>query len=242
MSVAAATGPCHLRDGELRPISFEEVCSTARRRRSSATREPQGSSCKCPLPVDGQCLERDSVPLWTDSAGQPGHRLPAPFREGHQDIGDGQGWPRRRREVHRAAEAGGSWGADLDPGGLAFCFLQLASPQPAIAAPAWPQHHASGRASQSRHGTRRTQPSLNGCQAQQRIRRRETRRTVTTSRRSGSRPARALVALAAVIVIMLISVLGNQALSPGKMASAVQGRARPRPVRRHRGDAEGGDP
>ena len=34
--------------------------------------------------------------------------------------------------------------------------------------------------------------------------------------RSGSRPARALVALAAVIVIMLISVLGNQTLSPGK--------------------------
>jgi preprotein translocase subunit SecD len=33
---------------------------------------------------------------------------------------------------------------------------------------------------------------------------------------SGSRPVRALVALAAVIVIMLISVLGNQALSPGK--------------------------
>ncbi len=34
--------------------------------------------------------------------------------------------------------------------------------------------------------------------------------------RSGSRPVRALVALAAVIVIMLISVLGNQTLSPGK--------------------------
>jgi preprotein translocase subunit SecD len=34
--------------------------------------------------------------------------------------------------------------------------------------------------------------------------------------RSGSRPVRALVALAAVIVIMLISVLGNQAFSPGK--------------------------
>ena len=34
--------------------------------------------------------------------------------------------------------------------------------------------------------------------------------------RSGSRPVRALVALAAVIMIMLISVLGNQAFSPGK--------------------------
>jgi preprotein translocase subunit SecD len=34
--------------------------------------------------------------------------------------------------------------------------------------------------------------------------------------RTGSRPVRALVALAAVIVIMLISVLGNQTLSPGK--------------------------
>ncbi len=34
--------------------------------------------------------------------------------------------------------------------------------------------------------------------------------------RSGSRPVRALVALAAVIVIMLISVLGNETLSPGK--------------------------
>jgi preprotein translocase subunit SecD len=41
---------------------------------------------------------------------------------------------------------------------------------------------------------------------------------VTPSRRSSSRSrsARALVALAAVIVIMLISVLGNQTLSPGK--------------------------
>jgi preprotein translocase subunit SecD len=39
---------------------------------------------------------------------------------------------------------------------------------------------------------------------------------VTPQRRSGSRPARALIALAAVIVIMLISVLGNQTLSPGK--------------------------
>ena len=35
-------------------------------------------------------------------------------------------------------------------------------------------------------------------------------------RRTGSRPVRALVALAAVIVIMLISVLGNETLSPGK--------------------------
>ena len=34
--------------------------------------------------------------------------------------------------------------------------------------------------------------------------------------RSGSRPVRALVALAAVIVIMLVSVLGTQTLSPGK--------------------------
>jgi preprotein translocase subunit SecD len=34
--------------------------------------------------------------------------------------------------------------------------------------------------------------------------------------RTGSRPARALVALAAVIVILLISVLGSQTLSPGK--------------------------
>ena len=34
--------------------------------------------------------------------------------------------------------------------------------------------------------------------------------------RSGSRPVRALVALSAVIMIMLISVLGNQAFSPGK--------------------------
>ena len=39
---------------------------------------------------------------------------------------------------------------------------------------------------------------------------------MTPQRRSGSRPARALIALAAVIVIMLISVLGNQTLSPGK--------------------------
>jgi preprotein translocase subunit SecD len=38
---------------------------------------------------------------------------------------------------------------------------------------------------------------------------------VTAPSRSGSRPARALVALAAVIVIMLISVLGNETLSPG---------------------------
>src|ERR1700747_2475458 len=33
---------------------------------------------------------------------------------------------------------------------------------------------------------------------------------------TGPRPVRALVALAAVIVIMLISVLGNETLSPGK--------------------------
>jgi preprotein translocase subunit SecD len=39
---------------------------------------------------------------------------------------------------------------------------------------------------------------------------------MTPTSRTGSRPARALIALAAVIVIMLISVLGNQALSPGK--------------------------
>ena len=39
---------------------------------------------------------------------------------------------------------------------------------------------------------------------------------MTPPRRSGSRPARALIALAAIIVIMLISVLGNQTLSPGK--------------------------
>jgi preprotein translocase subunit SecD len=39
---------------------------------------------------------------------------------------------------------------------------------------------------------------------------------VTPKRRSGSRPARALIALAAIIVIMLISVLGNETLSPGK--------------------------
>jgi preprotein translocase subunit SecD len=39
---------------------------------------------------------------------------------------------------------------------------------------------------------------------------------VRPPRRSGSRPVRALVALAAVIVIMLISVLGNETLSPGK--------------------------
>ncbi len=38
---------------------------------------------------------------------------------------------------------------------------------------------------------------------------------MTAPSRSGSRPARALVALAAVIVIMLISVLGNETLSPG---------------------------
>jgi preprotein translocase subunit SecD len=39
---------------------------------------------------------------------------------------------------------------------------------------------------------------------------------VTPKRRSGPRSARALVALAAIIVIMLISVLGNETLSPGK--------------------------
>ena len=39
---------------------------------------------------------------------------------------------------------------------------------------------------------------------------------MTPKRRSGSRSARALVALAAVIVIMLISVLGNETPSPGK--------------------------
>src|SRR3984885_2605743 len=64
-------------------------------------------------------------------------------------------------------------------------------------------------------GTVRAHPSLNGCQARQRIRRRQTREKVTAPSRSGSKPARALVALAAVIVIMLISVLGNETLSPG---------------------------
>ena len=39
---------------------------------------------------------------------------------------------------------------------------------------------------------------------------------MTPPGRSGSRPVRALIALAAVIVIMLISVLGNETLSPGK--------------------------
>jgi preprotein translocase subunit SecD len=39
---------------------------------------------------------------------------------------------------------------------------------------------------------------------------------VTPPSRSGSRPVRALVALAAIIVVMLISVLGNETLSPGK--------------------------
>ena len=39
---------------------------------------------------------------------------------------------------------------------------------------------------------------------------------MTPPSRSGSRPVRALVALAAIIVIMLISVLGNQTLNPGK--------------------------
>ena len=39
---------------------------------------------------------------------------------------------------------------------------------------------------------------------------------MTPKRRSGSRSVRALVALAAIVVIMLISVLGNEALSPGQ--------------------------
>jgi preprotein translocase subunit SecD len=39
---------------------------------------------------------------------------------------------------------------------------------------------------------------------------------VKPTSRSGSRPARALVALAAVIMVLLISVLGNETLSPGK--------------------------
>ena len=39
---------------------------------------------------------------------------------------------------------------------------------------------------------------------------------MTPKRRSGSRSVRALVALAAIIVIMLISVLGNETLSPGQ--------------------------
>jgi preprotein translocase subunit SecD len=39
---------------------------------------------------------------------------------------------------------------------------------------------------------------------------------MTPPSRSGSRPARALVALAAVIAIMLISILGTETLSPGK--------------------------
>jgi preprotein translocase subunit SecD len=57
---------------------------------------------------------------------------------------------------------------------------------------------------------------LNGWQARQRLQRRQTREKVTPPRRNGSRSVRALVALAAVIVIMLISVLGNETLSPGK--------------------------
>jgi preprotein translocase subunit SecD len=58
---------------------------------------------------------------------------------------------------------------------------------------------------------------LNGCQA--RVSAYDVDRQgkkVTHPRRSGPRPARALIALAAVIVIMLISVLGNETLSPGK--------------------------
>jgi preprotein translocase subunit SecD len=39
---------------------------------------------------------------------------------------------------------------------------------------------------------------------------------VTPPRRSSSHPVRALIALAAIVVIMLISVLGNETLSPGK--------------------------
>ncbi len=39
---------------------------------------------------------------------------------------------------------------------------------------------------------------------------------MTPPSRTGSRPVRALIALAAIIVIMLISVLGNETLSPGK--------------------------
>ena len=39
---------------------------------------------------------------------------------------------------------------------------------------------------------------------------------MTPKRRSGSRSVRALVALAAIVVIMLISVLGNETLSPGQ--------------------------
>jgi preprotein translocase subunit SecD len=39
---------------------------------------------------------------------------------------------------------------------------------------------------------------------------------VTPPRRSSSHPVRALIALAAIVVIMLISVLGNQTLNPGK--------------------------
>src|SRR6202035_2698591 len=65
-------------------------------------------------------------------------------------------------------------------------------------------------------GTVRAQPSLNGCQARQRVQRRQTRDKVTAPSRSGPRPVRALVALAAVILIMVISVLGNETLSPGK--------------------------
>jgi preprotein translocase subunit SecD len=38
---------------------------------------------------------------------------------------------------------------------------------------------------------------------------------VAPPNRSGSKPLRALAALAAVIVIMLISVLGNETFSPG---------------------------
>jgi preprotein translocase subunit SecD len=45
---------------------------------------------------------------------------------------------------------------------------------------------------------------------------------VTPPRRSGSRSVRALVALAAIIVIMLISVLGNETLSPGKWHQQVK--------------------
>jgi preprotein translocase subunit SecD len=56
---------------------------------------------------------------------------------------------------------------------------------------------------------------LNGCQAHHAHTTSRDEATVTTSRGSGSRPARALVALGAIIVIMLIAVLGNETLSPG---------------------------
>jgi preprotein translocase subunit SecD len=48
------------------------------------------------------------------------------------------------------------------------------------------------------------------------MQRRQAREKVTAPSSSGPRPVRALVALAAVILIMVISVLGNETLRPGK--------------------------